>query len=78
MEIEKLKLEAKWTMIASAQEYRETLVINNNIKNDTNARESWIKRQLELDPTDIKGSHLIHENLDFDTAQLLTANTNLT
>ena len=78
MEIEKLKLEAKWTMIASAQEYRETLVINNNIKNDTSARESWMNRQLELDPTDIKGSHLIHENSDFDTAQLITGNIDLT
>jgi len=53
-EIEKMGLEASWTMTASALEYRETKVIEKKIQEDPIARESWVQRQLELDPTDIQ------------------------
>ena len=54
-EIEKMGLEATWTMAASALEYKETKVIEKKIQEDPLARESWVQRQLELDPTDLQG-----------------------
>ena len=48
-EIEKLGLSVKWTMTAEAREYRESLAIENIIKDDPAKREAWIKRQLELE-----------------------------
>jgi hypothetical protein len=51
-EVEKLGLEAHWTMAATAQDYRETLAIERKIADDPLARERWVQRQLELDPTD--------------------------
>jgi hypothetical protein len=53
-ELETMGVEAKWTMRAEAAEFRETLAIEKAIKDDPNAREAWIKRQLTLDPTDFK------------------------
>lgn len=49
-EIESLGLNAKWTMAAAAQEYRETLAIERAIAADPVKREAWLKRQLTLDP----------------------------
>ena len=49
-EIEALGVEAKWTMMSEAQQYRETLAIERAIENDPAAREQWINRQLTLDP----------------------------
>jgi hypothetical protein len=51
-EVEKLGLEAHWTMAASAQDYRETLAIEKKIAEDPVARERWVQRQLELEPAD--------------------------
>ena len=51
-EIEKLGIEAKWTMAAKAAEYRETLAIEKAIKEDPAKREAWINRELELEPLD--------------------------
>ena len=45
-EIEQLGLNAKWTLAAAAQEYRESLAIEKLIKEDPRAREAWLKRQL--------------------------------
>jgi hypothetical protein len=49
-DLEKLGLEAKWTMTAAAREYRETLAIERAIQENPEARESWRKRQLTLEP----------------------------
>lgn len=48
-EIASLGLQCKWTMAAEAKEYRETLAIEKAIKEDPAKRESWLKRQLELE-----------------------------
>jgi hypothetical protein len=48
-ELEKLGLQAKWTMAAEAREYRETLAIERTIKDNPAKREAWMKRQLELE-----------------------------
>ncbi len=49
-EVQKLGLDAKWTLTAAAREYRETLAIERAIKDDPVKREAWVKRQLELEP----------------------------
>lgn len=49
-DIEGLGIEAKWTMVAEAQEYRESLAIERAIESDPDACESWTNRQLTLDP----------------------------
>jgi hypothetical protein len=49
-EVEKLGLNAKWTLTAAAREYRETLAIEQAIRDDPAKREAWVKRQLELEP----------------------------
>lgn len=51
-EIEGLGVEAKWTMVAEAQQYRETLAIERAIESDPSARDAWINRQLTLDPVE--------------------------
>lgn len=43
-------LEASWTMQAQAQEYFETLAIEQQIDNDPATRQQWLDRQLKLDP----------------------------
>ena len=48
-ELEKLGVEAKWTMMAEAREYRETLAIEKAIESDPAAREAWLTRQLDFD-----------------------------
>lgn len=51
-EVEKLGLQSHWTMLAEATDYRETLAIEKKIAEDPLARERWMQRQLEFDPTD--------------------------
>jgi vacuolar-type H+-ATPase subunit H len=51
-EIETLGIEATWTMMAEAREYRETLAIERRIADDPAARDQWVKRQLTLDMVD--------------------------
>jgi Domain of unknown function (DUF4041)/T5orf172 domain len=50
-EIEKLGLTTgvKWTMTGEAKEYRESLAIEQAIKESPAQREAWIKRQLRLE-----------------------------
>ncbi|MFH1747926.1 MAG: DUF4041 domain-containing protein [Planctomycetota bacterium] len=50
--IETRGVEAKWTMLAEAREYRETLAIERAIESDPSARQAWINRQLTLDPVE--------------------------
>lgn len=49
-EIEKFGLAAHWSMAARAQEYRESMRIEELIRESPEAREAWLKRQLELEP----------------------------
>lgn len=51
-EIEKVGLNVKWTMMAEAKEYRESLAIEKTIKETPTLREAWIKRQLSLEHVD--------------------------
>ncbi|MGD8451212.1 MAG: DUF4041 domain-containing protein [Phycisphaerae bacterium] len=53
-EVESLGVEAKWTMLAEAREYHETLAIERVIEGDTAAREAWLNRQLTLDPVEVR------------------------
>jgi hypothetical protein len=48
-EVEKMSLEAKWTMTSEARQYHETLAIEKAIKEDPAKKEAWLKRQLELE-----------------------------
>jgi hypothetical protein len=49
-EVEKFGLTVKWTMMAEAKEYHESLSIEKAIKETPALRETWLKRQLELEP----------------------------
>lgn len=55
-ELERMGIDVKWTMVAEATEYRETLAIERRIAEDPKAREAWINRQLLLDPNDLLDS----------------------
>jgi len=58
-EVDKFGLTVKWTMMAEAKEYRESLSIEKAIKDTPALREAWLKRQLELEPVD---SNILEEN----------------
>ena len=47
-EVENLGIEAKWTMMAEAREYRETLAIEKVIEGVPAAREAWLARQFDF------------------------------
>jgi hypothetical protein len=49
-ELERLGIEASWTMTASATEYRESKVIDEAIKRDSASLNAWLNKQLVLDP----------------------------
>ncbi|HZY74209.1 MAG TPA: GIY-YIG nuclease family protein, partial [Edaphobacter sp.] len=51
-EVEKLGLNAKWTLTSAAREFRETMAIESAIKDDPVKRDAWVRRQLELEPAD--------------------------
>jgi len=48
-EVEKLGIVASWTMAAAAMHFRESQAIERAIKEDPNAYQAWVKRQLVLD-----------------------------
>jgi hypothetical protein len=48
-EVEKLGLQATWTMTASALQYRESQAIERAIKEDPAAYHAWVNRQLVLE-----------------------------
>ncbi|HNY26945.1 MAG TPA: DUF4041 domain-containing protein [Candidatus Sumerlaeota bacterium] len=52
--IEELGLEVRWTMAATAAEYRETLAIEKILREDPKRRDMWMTRQLELDAADFE------------------------
>lgn len=53
-EIEKMGISAKWTMMAEAREYRESLTIEKDIETDKEKQAQWLKHQLELDPVGLE------------------------
>jgi len=48
-EVEKLGVQASWTMAAAAAQYRESTAIERAIRNDPAAYQAWLNRQLVLD-----------------------------
>lgn len=52
-ELQKLGVTAKWTMMAEAAEYRETLMIEKKIKDNPAMRDAWVKRQLQMELTEL-------------------------
>jgi hypothetical protein len=49
-EVEKLGIQANWTMVAAAAQFRESQAIERAIKADPVAYQAWLDRQLVLDP----------------------------
>ena len=47
-ELETTSLHIKWTITAEASEYRESLAIDKAIQADSQAREDWLKHQLDI------------------------------
>jgi hypothetical protein len=45
--IENQGIHAKWTMVAEAKEYKESLALENAFANNTFDQESWINSQLQ-------------------------------
>jgi hypothetical protein len=58
-EVEKMGITVTWTMKAAATEYWETRAIERKIKDDPVARDAWVKRQLELDPTEMTAVEVV-------------------
>jgi hypothetical protein len=48
--VESMGLEARWTMAASAMEYRESLAIERKLKGDVKAHDEWVRRQEHYEP----------------------------
>ena len=53
-EIERLGIEARWTLSAAAREYRESLTIEQAMANNTLDQAEWEKFQLENAPTEFE------------------------
>lgn len=53
-EIDKMNINAKWTMTAEALQYRESLAIEQAIAIDKQKQEEWEKYQMELDPVSLE------------------------
>lgn len=49
-QIDELGLIGKWTMVAEAAEYRESLRIEKLIQENPEMKQAWLQRQLQLDP----------------------------
>jgi hypothetical protein len=62
-EIEKLNITAKWTMLAEAREYHETLAIEKAINENPAMKQSWINRQLEINSTK-SDVEIVFESID--------------
>jgi hypothetical protein len=69
-EIQKLGMDAKWTMTAAAAEYRETLAIEKKIKDNPSLREAWVKRQLQMELLDHDSTEPPTDPLSFSERQL--------
>lgn len=53
-EIERLGIDTKWTLAATARQYRESLAVEQALTNDTRYRAEWEKFQLENIPTELE------------------------
>lgn len=53
-EIDKLKINAKWTMTAEARQYRESIAIEEEIAKDKNKQIEWERHQLLADPVTVE------------------------
>ena len=53
-EIERLGIDTQWTLSAAAREYRESLVIEQAMANNTLDQAEWEKFQLENEPTELE------------------------
>jgi hypothetical protein len=53
-EIEKMNINAKWTMAAEARQYKESLAIEESIKQDKNKQLEWERHQLLADPVTVE------------------------
>jgi hypothetical protein len=62
-EIEALGIAAKWTMIAEAAQYRESLAVEKAIKENPAMREAWINRQLDLESIDTEMTEVEEESV---------------
>lgn len=62
-EIEKLGLEATWSMQAASTQYLETISLEKKMEKDPVLREKWANRQIELDGLDL-GKDEIDEEID--------------
>jgi hypothetical protein len=60
-EIEKMGISAQWTMTSQSAEYRETLAIEEAIKKNPALRDSWVKRQLQLETLDEQLDEIVPE-----------------
>lgn len=53
-EIDKMEINAKWTMTAEARQYKESLAIEEEITRDKNKRLEWERHQLLADPVTVE------------------------
>lgn len=53
-EIDKMNIDAKWTMTAEARQYKESLKIEQDIATDKNKRLEWERHQLIADPVTVE------------------------
>lgn len=49
-EVDKLGFDAKWTMVADARQYKETIAIEKSISENVLMRNEWEKFQLQIEP----------------------------
>jgi len=52
-EIDKMNINAKWTITAEARQYKESLAIEEAISKDKQKQQEWEKYQMELDPISV-------------------------
>lgn len=60
-EVDSLKINAKWTMVAEARHYRESLAIEEAISKDKQKRLEWEKFQLQTDSVSIETDEEIND-----------------
>jgi hypothetical protein len=58
-EIDKMNINAKWTMVAEARQYKESLAIEEEIATDKNKRLEWERHQLLADSVTIEADEEI-------------------
>lgn len=65
-ELDTLSLNIKWTIASEASEYRESLAIEETIKNNPQAREDWLNHQLNIETHQI---YTINDDDNEDNAE---------